>query len=283
MAFEHLSDNWDEILEFHDTFDPSAKPFVGEETGDSVVSSSREHWLRRKKQQMIRVCALLALSATVPVACIASSDDESSESKDTLPTITTIETTTTPVLTTTTLSFEQDCSLGAILIEQGDTLTAIAGRCGITVQQLALWNNLSDLNSIEAGKYLYVAEPPALTTTTVMESTVPPQTAPPTLPPPPQTSPPAPTTPKPTNDGVLRNPECSAIGGLLHSFVVGETVTSYLVSIGLTSNQAAKLIANTSLLRDYKIANIYEDNPNDNADLRECVPTRDALKLRYGV
>ncbi|HZG04679.1 MAG TPA: peptidoglycan-binding protein [Streptomyces sp.] len=44
------------------------------------------------------------------------------------------------------------------VVEEGDTLTAIARRFGVTIKQLQLWNHIPDVNRIRVGQRLIVSK-----------------------------------------------------------------------------------------------------------------------------
>jgi lipoprotein NlpD len=109
-----------------------------------------------------RVVGLLFVVAAVGalVAC----GDSDGDANDTLPPIATTTTTTTLPPTTTTLP-------DFYIIQEGDTLFAIAQKFGLSFPELAAYNGISNPDDIQAGQKLRIPKPGEVIPTTVAPPT----------------------------------------------------------------------------------------------------------------
>lgn len=111
-----------------------------------------------------RLVGVAVAAAVLPLLAAACGDDASSDG--TLPPMITTTTTTTLYLTTTTVITYYN-------VQPGDTLSKIASRFSVTVQDLMAVNGITDPDHIEAGQRLKIPPavqvvdtlPPAATTT----------------------------------------------------------------------------------------------------------------------
>ncbi|MCU1366208.1 MAG: hypothetical protein JWL72_4859 [Ilumatobacteraceae bacterium] len=103
----------------------------------------------------------VAAAATIFAAC----GSDNSHAGDTLPPIATTTTTTTLPPTTTTIPDHY-------VIQAGDSLSAIAKMFGLSTQELAAFNGITNPQHIESGQTIKIPQPGDLASSTTASSVV---------------------------------------------------------------------------------------------------------------
>ena len=114
---------------------------------------------------------IVAVSVMTTLGLVACSDG-SDESIDSLPMLTAVASTTVPsavadATTTTTPGLDDEF----YLVQQGDSLSAIAGSFGVKVDALMAANGITNPDKIQAGQKLIIPSGGAPTTTTTTVAT----------------------------------------------------------------------------------------------------------------
>ncbi|MCU1394705.1 MAG: hypothetical protein JWM34_3133 [Ilumatobacteraceae bacterium] len=110
----------------------------------------------------VRMGAMLAAAL---IGALVACGSTNSHANDTLPPIATTTTTTTLPPTTTTIPDKY-------VIKKGDSLSGIAKMFGVTTQELAAYNGITNPEHIESGQTIKIPQPDQ-TATTIAVTTVP--------------------------------------------------------------------------------------------------------------
>lgn len=232
--------------------------------------------------------------ASTPATAPSISEITATTTLDGLPTSTTIVVMTTEVDSTVAVTSSEAPTtelvlpIGAVayVVQPGDSLLSIAGKCGnsVTSEYLQSLNpklaKQTDPTHIEFGmnlilppecKDIFQVDEPSTSqadTTSTTETTVAEQVTTTSAVPDTTTSTVPDTTtttlPRP-NDGYLKDPDCTAKGGVPTQFLVGETLIQKLKTLGLTDKDIYPALR-TSMTEDFHLIDI-------NTAGLECVPT----------